>query len=43
MKKVYIAPKSEIVTLIGKEHTMAFENPFGGINRGSANPPSDMI
>lgn len=43
MKKVYVAPQSEIVKLIGKEHTMQYVNPFGGINAGSATPPSDMI
>lgn len=40
MKKVYVAPQSEIVKLIGKEHTMQYVNPFGGINAGSVTPPS---
>lgn len=43
MKKVYVAPQSEIVKLIGKEHTMQYVNPFEGIVTGSATPPSDMI
>ena len=43
MKKVYVAPQSEIVKLIGKEHTMQY-NPINGFVTGSgAIPPSDMI
>lgn len=41
MKKVYVAPQSEIVKLIGKEHTMQY-NPIAGFVTGSANPPSGM-
>ena len=29
MKKVYVAPQSEIVKLIGKEHTMQMDLGFG--------------
>ena len=43
MKKVYVAPQSEIVELIGKEHTMQYVNPFGGIISGSATPPSEPV
>jgi hypothetical protein len=43
MKKVYIAPQSEIVELIGKTATMA-DLPLLGISGVSGGiPPSDMV
>ena len=43
MKKVYIAPQSEIVELIGKTATMT-DLPLLGISGVSGNiPPSDMV
>ena len=43
MKKVYIAPQSEIVELIGKTATMTYW-PLLGISGVSGGiPPSDMV
>ena len=41
MKKVYVAPQSEIVKLIGKEHTMQMDLGFG-TQTGSGNTYNEM-
>ena len=44
MKKVYVAPQSEIVKLIGKEHTMQMDLGFGTqASSGVGNTYNDMF
>lgn len=42
MKKVYVAPKSEIVTLIGKEHTMQVGIGFGPLSGSGGTTYTEM-
>jgi len=42
MKK-YIKPHSEIVKLVGANDLMEYVDPFLGMVKGSATPPSDGI